>query len=107
MKSEYAMSITVDHPSLAGHFPGRPIVPGVVLLQKVLETVCRSLPEKPVVTGLPTVKFSSPLKPDERVTIEVEGEAPGRATFSCRVDRRVIASGIIEFAPRVAQVDGA
>ena len=30
------MSVAADHPALPGHFPGRPIIPGVVLLQIVL-----------------------------------------------------------------------
>jgi 3-hydroxymyristoyl/3-hydroxydecanoyl-(acyl carrier protein) dehydratase len=100
-------SISADHPSLAGHFPGRPVVPGVVLLQEVLEAVRMALPAESVVTGFPVVKFSSPLKPDERVTIELEGDATAQAAFSCRVDQRLIASGVIEFAPRAAHVEGA
>jgi len=104
MKSEHVTSITGDHPSLAGHFPGRPVVPGVVLLQEVLETVRRYLPEDSVVTGVPNVKFSSPLSPDEPVTIKVEGKTTGHAAFSCRVGPRLIASGVVEYAPRAAQV---
>ena len=35
-------SIPADHPSLPGHFPGQPIVPGVVVLERVLEAVLTS-----------------------------------------------------------------
>ena len=31
--------VAPDHPSLPGHFPGRPLVPGVVLLDRVLEAI--------------------------------------------------------------------
>ena len=105
MRYERAISISRDHPSLAGHFPGRPIVPGVVLLQEVVDTLRRSVPAATAVTGLPAVKFSSPLKPDELVTIEVDQETTGLATFCCRVDRRTIASGVIEFASQVVSVE--
>lgn len=99
MAHERVLSISRDHPSLAGHFPGYPVVPGVVLLSEVLDTLRRGSAVSPVVQGLPMVKFSSPLRPGEAVTIRVEEEGSGRATFSCRVDTRLVASGIIEFMP--------
>jgi 3-hydroxymyristoyl/3-hydroxydecanoyl-(acyl carrier protein) dehydratase len=107
MTYERVISIGRDHPSLAGHFPGRPIVPGVVLLREVVETVRRGVPSMPRVAGFPMVKFSSPLKPDELVTIEVDQDAAGRASFSCRVEGRRIASGVIEYAPEAAHAVGA
>lgn len=99
MVHERVLSIGHDHPSLAGHFPGYPVVPGVVLLNEVLDTLRRGSAAPLVVKGLPTVKFSSPLRPGEAVTIRVDEEGAGRATFSCRVDARLVASGTIEFMP--------
>ena len=98
MVRERVLSIRHDHPSLAGHFPGYPVVPGVVLLNEVLDTLQGSAASLKV-TGLPMVKFSSPLKPGEAVTIRVVDEGTGRATFSCHVDARLVASGAIEFTP--------
>lgn len=95
MVHERVLSISHDHPSLAGHFPGSPVVPGVVLLNEVLDTLQASTASLKV-TGLPMVKFSSPLKPGEAVTIRVVDEGGGRATFSCHVDARLVASGVIE-----------
>ncbi len=97
MVHERALSIGHDHPSLAGHFPGYPVVPGVVLLNEVIDTLRRGSAAPLVVTGLPVVKFSSPLRPGEIMTIRVDEEKAGRATFSCHVDARLIASGTIEF----------
>lgn len=63
------------HPSLPGHFPGRPIVPGVVLLDHVVDAVeamhgpLRSL-------RLPQVKFLQPLLPGEAARVELDGAAP-------------------------------
>ena len=91
------ISIGHDHPSLAGHFPGYPVVPGVVLLNEVLDTLRRGSAASLLVTGLPMVKFTSPLRPGEFVTIHVDEEGAGRATFSCQVDTRLVASGVIEF----------
>ena len=32
-------TIPADHPALPGHFPGQPIVPGVVVLDRVVEVI--------------------------------------------------------------------
>ena len=50
-----------DHPALPGHFPGRPIVPGVLLLDAVLQAL------RDAGAGLPTrllrAKFAAPVMP--------------------------------------------
>jgi 3-hydroxyacyl-[acyl-carrier-protein] dehydratase len=107
MAHERRVSIGHDHPSLAGHFPGHPVVPGVVLLGEVIETLRHSA-AAPSVRGLSMVKFSSPLNPGEVVTIRVDQEEAALAAFSCRVGTRLIASGLIELASgTAAQMEGA
>jgi 3-hydroxymyristoyl/3-hydroxydecanoyl-(acyl carrier protein) dehydratase len=90
------VTITSDHPALAGHFPGHPIVPGVLVLDEVIETL-RDRCGQAVVDGLPAVKLSSPLKPDESMKITVDQEDAETAVFTCRVGGRLIASGSIRF----------
>lgn len=61
-----ACSLSSSHPSLAGHFPGQPLFPGVVLLALVLEAVLQE-PELAARLGpqpqISSVKFLSPLRP--------------------------------------------
>ena len=84
-------SIGHDHPSLPGHFPGRPIVPGVVLLERVIEAIeCRHGALGPL--RLPQVKFLQPLLPGETATIALDGEPP-RWRFRVLRDGVVLASG--------------
>ncbi|MEE4375899.1 MAG: hypothetical protein V2J55_00075 [Candidatus Competibacteraceae bacterium] len=90
--------IHADHPSLAGHFPGEPIVPGVVILDEVLETVrrwrgpCRLI-------ALPTVKFLFPLRPDQTFTIHLFGNADSnRVKFACWFADRLIVQGQLEIS---------
>ena len=84
-------SIPADHPSLPGHFPGRPIVPGVLVLQRVLEAI--EAAHGPLgAMRLPQVKFAQPLLPGERADIVLGGEAP-RWRFKVQRGDTVIASG--------------
>lgn len=58
---------------LRGHFPGRPIVPGVILCEILAQSACVLLRdsmrggELPVYTGLNNVRFRSPVKPGDTV----------------------------------------
>lgn len=62
-----------DEYFLKGHFPGRPIVPGVILCEILAQSACvllqdvMSAGELPVYTGLNNVKFRSPVKPGDTV----------------------------------------
>ncbi|MEK6633769.1 MAG: hypothetical protein AABY94_10635 [Nitrospirota bacterium] len=95
MKHERVVSISLDHPALPGHFPGHPVVPGVVILDEVIETLRLQAGQALVVTGLPSVKLSSPLLPGQLLTIEIEQDEADTAVFTCRVDQRVVAAGSI------------
>jgi 3-hydroxymyristoyl/3-hydroxydecanoyl-(acyl carrier protein) dehydratase len=97
MSVERTLTITKDHPALPGHFPGRPVVPGVVILDEVIETLKHRYGGSLIVTGLPAVKLSSPLTPDEPLTITIESEDVESAAFRCRVGSRLVASGSIRF----------
>ena len=67
--------VPADHPSLPGHFPGNPIVPGVVLLDHVVDAI--EAVHGPLATlRLPQVKFLQPLRPGERARVELDGAAP-------------------------------
>ncbi len=58
---------------LEGHFPGNPIVPGVILCEILAQSACVLLRDAmdggklTVYTGLNNVKFRSPVKPGDRV----------------------------------------
>jgi 3-hydroxymyristoyl/3-hydroxydecanoyl-(acyl carrier protein) dehydratase len=66
----FAFAIGHDHPSLAGHFPGAPIVPGVVLLERVLAAV-EAAHGTTAPLRLPQVKFLRPLLPGEHAEVEL------------------------------------
>lgn len=84
-------SIPSDHPSLPGHFPGRPIVPGVLVLEQVLGAI--EAAQGPLgAMRLPQVKFVQPLLPGESADLILIGESP-RWKFRVERDHTLIASG--------------
>lgn len=89
-------TIAPDHPSLPGHFPGRPIVPGVVLLEYVLEAI--EAAHAPLAgLRLPQVKFVQPLLPGEQADVVLEGTAP-RWRFRIMRGPTLLASGEVAAA---------
>jgi len=61
--------IPASHPAFAGHFPGRPIVPGVLLLAEVVEAVrAHGVALDPLQVG--AVKFVATVGPDAELRIE-------------------------------------
>lgn len=91
--------VAADHPSLPGHFPGRPIVPGAVLLDRVYAAI--EAAHGPLgATRLPQVKFLQPLLPGEPARVELEGETPRWRFRVLRADGGVLASGeVIDQGP--------
>jgi 3-hydroxymyristoyl/3-hydroxydecanoyl-(acyl carrier protein) dehydratase len=89
--------IDPDHPSLPGHFPGRPLVPGVVLLDRVVAAIeAAHGPLGPL--RLPQVKFMQPLLPGEEACIQLEGDAP-RWRFRVLRGDTLLASGEVVAGP--------
>lgn len=81
MKKQTLLNIPVDHPAFAGHFPGTPIVPGVVLLDEVMYAIGSDTGMPATAWQISSVKFLSPLKPGEPVIIEHEQSANGAIKF--------------------------
>ena len=84
--------IAASHPALSGHFPGRPIVPGVVLLQCVLDEAERWLGKALPVRALPRAKFSTPLLPEQDAELELRLTS-SELRFSVTRESQVITQG--------------
>lgn len=77
MSESHPLRIAADHPALPGHFPGAPVVPGVVILDHVLAAAERAQGHALAVRALAQAKFLAPLLPEQEATIELDrdGEA--------------------------------
>ncbi|KVT79856.1 beta-hydroxyacyl-ACP dehydratase [Burkholderia territorii] len=101
----FAFTIPADHPALPGHFPGHPIVPGVVLLDHAIAALGASL-NRPLHTWrLASAKFLSPVAPGEPLDLAFDAAAGGPIRFTLRAGARDVATGVLS-APAAAQ-DGA
>ncbi|WP_407648572.1 hypothetical protein [Cupriavidus cauae] len=69
MNSAGVFTIEAGHPALPGHFPGRPIVPGVVLLDHAVLRIAAALGRPPHPARLASVKFLATVVPNEPVTV--------------------------------------
>jgi 3-hydroxyacyl-[acyl-carrier-protein] dehydratase len=90
--------VGAEHPALPGHFPGRPVVPGVVILDEVIACAERWLGRELAVTGLPQAKFVGVLEPerDARVTLTLAGTS---LKFDVQGEAGPLASGAFTLAP--------
>ena len=87
------MKISPQHASLAGHFPGNPVVPGVVLLDAVTHALSQQVGRAVTVTGMPGVKFLAPLLPEQEFSIVITLKDGGRAGFDVVTDTHKILTG--------------
>ncbi len=96
MYADVTVNIRHDHPSLVGHFPGNPVVPGVVILNEVIEAISSIYKGAIKILSMPSVKFMSPLRPGEVLAIHVEIGKTGEAIFRCMSGARLIATGQLQ-----------
>lgn len=93
------LSIAAEHPVFRGHFPGNPIVPGVMLLEWVIGEVAGALDRAPASMRVREAKFFTPLAPMQEARLSIElGET--RCAFDIQRDAERIARGILEWNAR-------
>jgi 3-hydroxymyristoyl/3-hydroxydecanoyl-(acyl carrier protein) dehydratase len=96
---ESPLQVAADHPAYAGHFPGRPILPGVVLLAEVMHEVARASGRSADRWTLASAKFLRPVTPGMSLTLAHEASANGGIRFEVRAAGGVIASGTLSPRP--------
>lgn len=90
-----ALAVPRDHPAFEGHFPGRPILPGVCLLAEAMAALEAATSTAAQDWYLESAKFASPVEPGARLAIAHRGEETGRVRFEIRAGERVVASGVL------------
>lgn len=102
-------NVTANEPFFQGHFPGNPIMPGVLIVEALAQTACVAglmLEENKgklgVFTGLEKIKFRKQVVPGDTLRLEAEFIAlkmgMGRVKVVATVEEQVACEGELRFA---------
>ncbi len=85
-------NVTANEPFFAGHFPGRPVMPGVLIVEAMAQTAAVLMGEEaggesvPLFMGIDKARFRQQVLPGDQLRLEVEMLRRRRAV--CRVAGR-------------------
>jgi beta-hydroxyacyl-ACP dehydratase FabZ len=99
-------NVSVNEPFFQGHFPGRPIMPGVLIIEAMAQVggilALLSTPENlgnPAIflLGVDKVRFRQPVVPGDQLRLEVESVRSGKKFWKMKaqafVDQTLVAEG--------------
>jgi len=90
---ETSRVVPADHPAFAGHFPGRPILPGVVLLAWAVEAL-EAITGRPAANcEIASAKFLRPVGPGTALTLRHTLQPSGAWRFDVLAGADVVATG--------------
>jgi 3-hydroxymyristoyl/3-hydroxydecanoyl-(acyl carrier protein) dehydratase len=92
---ESALHVAADHPAYAGHFPGHPILPGVVIVAEALAAIAHASGRGVEAWTIAGIKFLHPVTPGTALTLDHSPTAGGGVRFEVRSGNRAIASGTL------------
>jgi 3-hydroxyacyl-[acyl-carrier-protein] dehydratase len=101
MTIEYDFTVSDDHPSLAGHFPGNPVVPGAVVLDEAMAGLRRHAGGR--IFEIRRAKFHLPLPVNETCRMRAERREGNIYAVSCTADGNLILSVILRCGDGAAQ----
>lgn len=90
-----ALPIATNHPAFEGHFPGAPVLPGVVLLDEAIRAIELAGGGEPRCWRVGSVKFLRAVAPGAALVLEQEQLASGTVRFTVFGAGQVVATGAL------------
>ncbi len=101
----FHISFSGNHPAVADHFVGRPLIPGALLLSAIHARLSELLGQPLCATS--KLRFSHAVLPEQSVTVQCEQKTASQWRFRGTVDGQTVIKGIFHsnspVAPRSAQ----
>ncbi|ABX09321.1 3-hydroxyacyl-ACP dehydratase FabZ [Prochlorococcus marinus] len=103
-------NVTVNEPQFQGHFPGRPLMPGVLIVEAMAQVgglIVTQMPDLPkglfVFAGIDGVRFRRPVVPGDQLTIgceliSIKRQRFGKVKGEAKVDGQLVCSGELMFS---------
>jgi len=101
-------NVTINEPFFQGHFPGHPVMPGVLIIEAMAQIVGVLMFSKeenkgkiPLFAGIDKARFKKPVYPGDQLKIKVEiikmVRGVGKAKAEAYVDDNLVASAELLF----------
>ena len=87
--------IPVDHPCFPGHFPGQAILPGVLLLERVMSLAQASMAQPLSECTVYNVKFLAAVAPGDRLDVQLAGINLNEYKFTVRIFQAGSTEGVL------------
>ena len=103
-------NVTINEPQFQGHFPERPLMPGVLIVESMAQVggiIVTQMPDLPkglfVFAGINCVKFRKPVVPGDQLVItcmllSIKRQRFGKVKGEAHVDGKLVCSGELMFS---------
>ncbi len=103
-------NITINEPQFQGHFPERPLMPGVLIVESMAQVgglIVTQMPDLPsglfVFAGIDNVKFRRPVVPGDQLIItcqllSIKRKRFGKVKGEAHVEGKLVCSGELMFS---------
>jgi 3-hydroxyacyl-[acyl-carrier-protein] dehydratase len=101
-------NVSINEPFFAGHFPGNPVMPGVLIVEAMVQVAAILVSFRPGIedrliylASLERVRFRRAVRPGDRLittVVALRGKGPfGKAHMTATVEGTVVAEGIVTY----------